>query len=390
MPEPVRNPWLTAYFDRFRNGGIGWQAGRPLEVCFVVGYLGITGGNTAILEHATYLRDQGALVTLVPTKEDPSVRHDWHDAFRDIRVASIDEVADRVFDVAIATWWETVYELPRLRFRHAVYFVQSIESRFYANGEDYERASLAELTYRFGIPAITVARWAEMYLELEHDSRAFLVRNGIAKDRYSPTGEAIAAREPGRVRALIEGDVRLAMKGVHEAVEACREAGFAEIWLMTTSDISEYAGVDRVLSKVAPDQTGAVYRSADVLVKLSQVEGMYGPPLEMFHCGGTVVTWDVTGSEEYVVDGVNGLVREMSDFDGLRDALRRVVSDSDLLERLKQGAERTAAEWPDWKASSEEFAAYVFGIASGTPIDSEALALSILGAPAAIELSRAE
>ena len=105
MPEPVRNPWLTVYFDRFRNGGIGWQAGRPLEVCFVVGYLGITGGNTAILEHATYLRDQGALVTLVPTKEDPSVRHDWHDAFRDIRVASIDEVADRVFDVAIATWW---------------------------------------------------------------------------------------------------------------------------------------------------------------------------------------------------------------------------------------------------------------------------------------------
>ena len=88
---------------------------------------------------------------------------------------------------------------------------------------------------------------------------------------------------------------------------------------------------------------------------------MYGPPLEMFHCGGTVVTWDVTGSEEYVVDGVNGLVCEMGDFVGLRDALRRVVSDSHLLESSEAGAERTAAEWPDWKASSEEFAAYVFG-----------------------------
>lgn len=387
MPEDVRNPWLNAYFDRFRNGGLGWKPERPLEVCFVVGYLAISGGNTAILEHASYLRDQGALVTLVPTKGDVAKTQTWHEAFKDIRIATIDEVADQVFDVVIATWWETIYELPNLRFRHAVYFVQSIESRFYASGKGYSKATLAELTYRFGIPAITVARWAEMYLELEHDSRAFLVRNGIAKQRYAVEGSAFAEREHGKVRVLVEGDVRLAMKGVPEAVAACRKAGFSEIWLMTTSDIVELDGVDRVFSRIPPDETGQIYRSADVLVKLSQVEGMYGPPLEMFHCGGTVVTWDVTGSEEYVVDGVNGLVCETGDFDALATALHRVATDAELLDHLKQGAADTAEKWPDWTSSSAEFAAYLFGIASGRPVNAEELALKILGAPRAIELA---
>ena len=58
-----------------------------------------------------------------------------------------------------------------------------------------------------------------------------------------------------------------------------------------------FPGVDRVLSRVPIDRTGTVYRSCDVLMKLSRVEGMYSPPLEMFHCGGTVVTYDVTGHE---------------------------------------------------------------------------------------------
>ncbi len=388
MPENMMNPWLTAYFDRFRNGGIGWRPERPLEVCFVVGYLGVTGGNLAILQHASFLRAEGAIVTIVPTKHGDTQNPAWLDAFQGIRIATLDEAKHQVFDVAIATWWETVYELPQLRFRHAAYFVQSIESRFYASGLDYGRAASAEVTYRLGIPAITVARWAEMYLELEHNSRAFLVRNGIAKERYAAEGEAISQRTPGEARALIEGDVRLAMKGVPEAVAACRDAGFSEVWLMTTSPITEYEGVDRVLSRVPPDETGRVYRSADVLVKLSQVEGMYGPPLEMFHCGGTVVTWDVTGSEEYVLDGVNGLVCAMGDFGCLRAALRQVATDEDLLSRLKQGARETAAAWPDWPLSSAEFAAYIFGIATGDPIDSEALVLRILGAQRAIELSQ--
>ena len=77
---------------------------------------------------------------------------------------------------------------------------------------------------------------------------------------------------------------------------------------MTGAEPGDGARADRVFERVAVESTPVIYRSCDVLVKLSQVEGMYGPPLEMFHCGGTVVTYDVTGHEEYVEHGVNGLV----------------------------------------------------------------------------------
>lgn len=386
MRDEIDNPWLNAYFDRFRGGGFKWTPDRPLEVCFVMGYLGLTGGNTAILEHAKFLNSHGVLVTLIPTKGDLTEKPAWHEAFADLEITTVDAVKDRTFDVVIATWWETVYELPKLRFRHAAYFVQSIESRFYTAGTDVNAAARAELTYRFGIPIITVARWAEMYLALEHQAITFLVRNGIAKDRYHPEGNAVAARDGRRLRALVEGDIRLEMKGVPLAIDAARAAGFAEVWLMTTSDISEYEGVDRVFSKVPPDKTSEIYRSCDVLIKLSQVEGMFGPPLEMFHCGGTVVTWDVTGSEEYVVDGKNGLICTTGDTTALSDALSRIVNDPVLLDQLKAAALKSAHAWRDWEQSSRDFMNYLVGIASGVPIDRESLTLKILGAPEAIRL----
>ena len=92
-----------------------------------------------------------------------------------------------------------------------------------------------------------------------------------------------------------------------------------------------------------------------MLLKLSHVEGMYGPPLEMFHCGGTVITYDVTGHDEFVRDGVNGIVVPMYDRSGVIEAIRTVRDRPDLLRELRHGALRTARGWPDWEQSSSEF-----------------------------------
>jgi len=384
------HPWLNEYFARFRSGGAGWRPPRPLDVVFIAGSLGISGGTYVILEHARYLQRHGASVTIIPTIGAGKPIPNWHPALDEITVATFEELKDRTFDVAIPTWWPTVYELPRLRFRHAVYLVQSIESRFYAQGDNYSQAVAAEMTYRLGLPAITIARWMETYLSLEHGMPAFLVRNGIAKERYSPDGPAFAARRTDSVRALVEGPVGIEMKGVAAAVDACRTAGFDEVWLLTSSKATEFPGVDRVFSQIPAAETAFVYRSTDVLVKLSQVEGMYGPPLEMFHCGGTVVTWDVTGCEEYVVDGYNGIIHQLGDFDGLQRSLRKLSSDRDYLEMLKANALSTAARWPTWEEASQSFYAYLFAIAAGSAIDSADLALRISGVPNVLSIVRTQ
>jgi glycosyltransferase involved in cell wall biosynthesis len=126
--------------------------------------------------------------------------------------------------------------------------------------------------------------------------------------------------------------------------------------------------------------TGEIFRSCDVLVKLTQVEGMYGPPLEMFHCGGTVITYDVTGSDEYVVNEFNGLVVRMDDVSAVTDALARLKLDPELVSKLKSGAESTAEKWLDWQLSSSRFLGLLTLIARRPAMNSLKLAKEIIGA----------
>ena len=90
-----------------------------------------------------------------------------------------------------------------------------------------------------------------------------------------------------------------------------------------------------------------------MLVKLSRVEGMYGPPLEAFHMGATCVTTEVTGHEEYVEHGVNALVCDWDDPRGTARQLDLLARDRVLLHRLRLGALDTARTWPTWEQAGE-------------------------------------
>jgi hypothetical protein len=90
-------------------------------------------------------------------------------------------------------------------------------------------------------------------------------------------------------------------------------------------------------------------------LKLSTVEGMFGPPLEMFHCGGTAITYDVTGHDEYIVHNTNALVAARGDENAVLSFLHRLRDEPQTLLRLKQGAVKTANMWPGWEESSSTF-----------------------------------
>jgi glycosyltransferase involved in cell wall biosynthesis len=279
---------------------------------------------------------------------------DWHPALKVLTVATLDEVADRRFDLVIATWWRTVYELHKVRAHRYVYFVQSVEPRFYAFDQP-RFAALAAATYDLPLSVITISPWIQAYLGLEHERPAMLTPNGIDKSRFSPVGPAFEPRHDRRLRVLVEGPIEVQMKQVPETIEAVRDSKADEIWLLTSSAIDDYPGVDRIFSRVPVDVTPGIYRSCDVLVKLSRVEGMFGPPLEMMHCGGTSVVWDVTGHEDYLVNGRNSLVTPTGDYHSVVAALDRLATDPDLTAQLSAGALATASRWPDWAESSSGF-----------------------------------
>jgi glycosyl transferase family 1 len=314
----------------------------------------ISGGSLVIFEHALYLQSLGSDVTIVPLLEPVSnVKSRWHPALERLTFKSFSEIANSRFDIAIATWWKTVYELHRIDAAQFCYFVQSIESWFYP--DDVAVRNLAHSTYLLGLPTITEATWIKDYLAAHFGTSAHLAQNGCNKAVYCEDGPAELPRINGHLRVLVEGPLGVDFKNVARTIALLRKTHADEIWLLTISPIKTYPGVHRVFSRVPAHDCPRIYRSCDVLVKFSYVEGMFGPPLEIFHCGGTAVVYDVTGHDEYIVHRENALVVPTGDEGAATAAVNELKREPALLARLKQGAQITAREWPDWAEASAEF-----------------------------------
>lgn len=344
-----------------------------MRIAFVLGSVGMGGGNYVICQHAMHAASQGHDVTLAVMSAFTRDDLGWHPGLATLRLVTMEEAATQRFDIAVATFWKTALELHRLDAAQYAYFVQSIESRFFSESQTRHRA-LAERTYAMGLPGITEATWIKDYLAEHHGSAFLLARNGIRKDLYTPDGDRHAERVPGKLRVLVEGGFRAPFKNTARTVRTVRRARPHEAWLMTNTDIAWYPGVQRLFSCVPVHEVSKVYRSCDVIVKLSLVEGMFGPPLEMFHCGGTAVVYDVSGHDEYIVHGRNALVAKMHDEDAVVEHLRVLRDSPQRLAELKAGAAATAADWPDWHTSSTLFLRHLEAVRDAAAVSREQLA----------------
>lgn len=344
-----------------------------MDIGFLLGSHEISGGTNVILEHASRLRAKAHRVSIITREEIDSGGIRWHPAACQVEWQSLEHAREHHFDFVIATWWQSVYLLEQLSASNYIYFVQSIESFFFSTADKslFETWDIevyrdwCETTYRFPIPVITEATWIRDYLKEHYNQNSYLVRNGIRKDIYTVEGPVLSPKKPDALRVLVEGQLNVFYKNVENTIKTCQRAAVDEIWLLTSSDIADYPGVERCFSRVPVTETAAIYRSCDVLVKLSYVEGMFGPPLEMFHCGGTTVAYDVTGLDEYIEHGKNGLVVTKGDEDAVVTELNRMKSEPELLETLKDGAIQTANDWPDWSESSAEFERILLSISPG-------------------------
>lgn len=321
-----------------------------MKCIFTLGSPAIGGGTNVIFEHATRMAKEGEEVYIVTDRKVEPEEYAWHTSAHLLNWVTYDDIIDVEFDMAIATWWRTVYETYRIKAKHYVYFVQSIESKFYPENEQGLKM-LAEMTYLLGMKVITEATWIKEYLE-KYDIDAYLVHNGIRKDIFTTKGETFEKCKG--LRVLVEGPVDVEFKNVPKTIKLVNESKADEVWLLTSSDIKEYPNVDKVFSRVPPKDCAKIYRSCDVIVKLSYIEGMFGPPLEMFHCGGTSIVYDVTGHDEYIVHEKNGLVVKTDDDDKVIEYINK-LKDEKYLKKLKKEAIETAKNWVSWEESSLNF-----------------------------------
>jgi glycosyltransferase involved in cell wall biosynthesis len=323
-----------------------------VKIAFLLNDLQLSGGVGVVVQHARRLSGYGHDVHLVLVREQDQP-HWGYDALAGLHVASLVEAQQERYDVAVATWWETTYSLFTVPAERHAYFIQSLEDRFYAP-EMAERLGAA-VTLGLPVAFITEARWIRDTLaELRPDAPCFFVRNGIDKAVFPPL-ERVEPRLGGPLRILVEGNPSVAFKGIQEAVDATAAMGEARHVTVVTAEHAAFAGapVDRVVGPIPHAEMAALYRETDVVLKTSRVEGMFGPPLEGFHLGATCVVTEVTGHEEYVRHGWNGLVCDWDDPRGTGRLLDRLARDRRELHFLRTNALATAQSWPDWDQAAQ-------------------------------------
>lgn len=294
-------------------------------------------------------------------------------------VISLTHAREQDWDVGVATWWRTTSVLFHLRCARYAYFIQALEDSLFTPAEP-ERVAAA-LTTALPVRFITEAHWiAEMLERLQPGNPAIIVPNGIDKELF-----AIPAAPPahdGPLRVLLEGAPGVPLKGIDQALEviaARREPAYVT-WVAPHglgAGARPPRGVDRVLERLSHSEMADVYSDSDVLLKLSRAEGMYGPPLEGFHRGCTVVTTAVTGHDEYVRHRENGLVCGWDDVPGTARLLDLLARDRGLLERLRAGALATARDWPGWDECAVQMAAALARVVAEPAPDARGAALRL-------------
>ena len=322
-----------------------------MKVAFLLPDFSLSGGAGIVVQHARRLaHDHGFEVVLVRTKE-PLGREWSYAGLGEVRTAEVQDLLAEHFDVVVATWWETAITLFDLSADRYAYFLQLFENSHYAAGAP--EAPGFVLTTGLPVRYITAARWIrDLTEQLQPGNRAQYVRSGMDKSVWAVPETVEPATGP--LKIVIEGSLGLLRKGTPHAlasVALMREPH--HVTLVTPEPPSTpVEGVDVHLGALPHPELAALFRDSHVLLKLSRAEGMYGPPLEGFHCGCTVVTNPVTGHDDYIVHDENGLVVDWDDPTGTARALDLLARDRMLLHRLRLGALETARAWPTWEVAS--------------------------------------
>ncbi len=172
----------------------------------------------------------------------------------------------------------------------------------------------------------------------------------------SDIASTIAGSGQDKCRLLYAGKLKL-NKGLSELFRAAKdllEEGLElRIWLAADgsrrkeirTEAEEIGIIDRVdfLGWIAIEKLKHIYRACDIFVLPSYTEGMPKVVPEAMSNGLATVVTDVGGLRDVIVqDGKTGFVVPIKDVPALRDALRRLIVDKTLRQRMAEaGLERS-------------------------------------------------
>lgn len=103
------------------------------------------------------------------------------------------------------------------------------------------------------------------------------------------------------------------------------------------------------------DFVGAIYHKdvfryqsvADIFISMNEISSLSNTVFEAMCCGKCIISLDRGDTRKLIKDGENGIV--IKNYEELGEAIRRLLSEPDMITRLGLEAKKTISTWPSWE-----------------------------------------
>ncbi len=337
------------------------RAATPTEVAYVLAIrLGLSKRAISSLDHGQALSFDWAVSRMVGPKLAAVIGYQGT-ATRTFRAANRHGVP-RVLDYPIAHY-EEVERVLTEEVKRVPSYAATMQGPYYEPWR--KRRYVEEIATADRIIMLCTYHRRTFEAAGVESGRLFMAPFGVDLDLFSPRLED----KPGPFRVLFCGFITQ-RKGISYLVDAFREAelGDAELVFVGRPVGTPHPWIDeprvRHIDAVPRPQLADVYRSADVLVLPSLVEGFGATPLEGMACGVPAIVSEHTFGPDLIEDGVDGWIVPIRDSTAIAQRLRMLYEDPALGRRMGVAARRKAEQHP-WSRYGEAVRAGIAPLLGG-------------------------
>ena len=330
-----------------------------LRVVYVTEDTGVGGGHRVVFEHLNGLHERGHDVELWTLEAAP----DWFELRAPVRsfrtYETLVAALEPIEAIKVATWWNTAEPVWRASVRHGipVYFVQDIETSYYADDELMRHRVLN--SYRQEFRYLTTSSWNLARLrELGLDAQ--VVPPGVDLDTFRVRADI--ARSPSIVLAVGRTNPLKNFPLTLEAWQALPEPRPELVLFGIEPQTAAGLTGARYVRSPSDEEVAALLAQATVFVQTSSHEGFCLPILEAMAAGAPVVCTDAHGNRDFCRNGENCLMVGAHPAD-VAAALHRLLQDGALRERLSAAGTRTAADY-GWARRIDALEAFLVEVAA--------------------------
>ena len=311
-----------------------------MRIAFIEPHLELYGGIRRVMELSNRLTKLGDDVTLFHPTGEPC---GWMTGLAKTRPTA--DLTREEFDAVVFND-PPHYELAvRARARVKAFYILCLDDRDRLESFSLKilwpkKGRIMALKRALAMPFLKIANatWMQMYLERTLGIESELVIGGINRDVFRP----VTVERSGDVfRILSSGDPR-ERKGsetIRAAIDLVRR---------------EHPNVELVTYHgrgIPQEKMAETYCFADLFVDAQWYAGWNNPVAEAMACGVPVVCTDIGGVADFAFHEETAVLFPVGSVDRLASAIRRMMEDPGLRERLKRNALSRISRF-DWDESA--------------------------------------